>query len=68
MNERSDNLSFLDALTVFSVILQVVGYQNDISQSSNNDLMRELQNQDKKYFEKIIENQKEILKKLAELG
>ena len=45
-----------------------MGYQNDISQSSNDDLMRELHRQDKEYLDKIIENQNKILEKLAKLG
>ena len=63
-----NNLDFLDMLTILSVALQIMGYQNDMSQSSNNDLMRELQRQDKAYLEKIIENQNKILEKLADLG
>ena len=63
-----NNLDFLDMLTILSVILQIMGYQNDMSQSSNDDLMRELQRQDKAYLDKIIENQNKILEKLAELG
>ena len=63
-----NNLDFLDVLTVLSVMLQIMGYQNDMSQSSNDDLMRELQRQDKAYLEKIIENQNKILEKLADLG
>lgn len=63
-----NNLDFLDVLTILSVILQIMGYQNDMSQSSNDDLMRELQRQDKAYLEKIIENQNKILEKLADLG
>ena len=67
-NNNGNNLDFLDMLTILSVILQIMGYQNDMSQSSNNDLMRELQRQDKAYLEKIIENQNKILEKLAKLG
>ena len=63
-----NNLDFLDVLTILSVALQIMGYQNDMSQSSNDDLMRELQRQDKAYLEKIIENQNKILEKLADLG
>ena len=63
-----NNLDFLDMLTILSVMLQMMGYQNDMSQSSNDDLMMELQRQDKAYLEKIIENQNKILKKLADLG
>ena len=62
-----NNLDFLDVLTILSVALQIMGYQNDMSQSSNDDLMRELQRQDKAYLEKIIENQTKILEKLADL-
>ena len=62
-----NNLNFLDVLTILSVILQIMGYRNDMSQSSNDDLMRELQRQDKAYLEKIIENENKILEKLADL-
>ena len=68
MNSNGNNLNFLDVLTILSVALQIMGYQNDMSQSSNDDLMRELQRQDKAYLEKIIENQNKILEKLADLG
>ena len=67
MNGNGNNLDFLDVLTILSVILQIMGYQNDMSKSSNDDLMRELQRQDKAYLEKIIENQNKILEKLADL-
>ena len=63
-----NNLDFLDMLTILSVALQIMGYRNDMSQSSNDDLMKELQRQDKAYLEKIIENQNKILEKLADLG
>ena len=56
-----NNLDFLDVLTILSVMLQIMGYQNDMSQSSNDDLMKELQRQDKAYLEKIIENENKIL-------
>ena len=64
---NGNNLNFLDVLTILSVALQIMGYQNDMSQSSNDDLMRELQRQDKAYLEKIIENENKILEKLADL-
>ena len=68
MDRRNDNLSFLDMLTVFSAMLQMQNYQTDLRSASNDDLMRELQKQDKAYLEKIIENQNKILEKLADLG
>ena len=67
MSSNGNNLDFLDVLTILSVALQIMGYQNDMSQSSNDDLMRELQRQDKAYLEKIIESQNKILEKLADL-
>ena len=63
-----NNLDLLDMLTILSVALQIMGYQNDMSQSSNDDLMKELQRQDKAYLEKIIENENKILEKLADLS
>ena len=66
-NNNINNLDFLDVLTILSVALQIMGYQNDMSQSSNDDLMNELQRQDKAYLEKIIENENKILEKLADL-
>ena len=68
MNGNGNNLDFLDVLTILSVALQIMGYQNDMSQSSNDDLMRELQRQDKAYLEKIIETENKRLEKLADLG
>ena len=68
MNNSGNNLDFLDVLTILSVALQIMGYRNDMSQSSNDDLMRELQRQDKAYLEQIVESQNKILEKLADLG
>ena len=62
-----NNLDFLDMLTILYVMLQIMGCQNDMSQSSNDDLMKELQRRDKAYLEKIIENKNKILEKLADL-
>ena len=67
MNSNRNSFEFLDLLTILSLVMQIMGYQNDISQSSNDDLMRELQRQDKAYLEKIIDNQNKILEKLADL-
>ena len=67
MNSNGNGFEFLDLLTILSLVLQIMGYQNDISQSSNDDLMRELQRQNKAYLDKILETQKEILEKLAKL-
>lgn len=60
--------SFIDMLTMFDTLLQMADFQMNVQQSSNDDIMRELEHQNKDYLEKIIANQEEILKKLAELG
>ena len=67
MNGGGNNLSFLDFLTIFSVGLQVSGYEQNLKQASTDDLMRELQKQDRGYLERIIDNQKEIMKILSDL-
>ena len=41
-------------------------YQADLKSASNDDLMRELQRQDREYFEQIIENQNRILSILSQ--
>lgn len=68
MGNDFEGFGFLDILTIFSVMLQIKGYQSDIRQVSNDDLMKELVKQDREYLGKILENQKLILSKLAELG
>lgn len=67
MNNRNDNLNFLDMLTIFSVMLQMQNYQSELRSASNDDLMAELQKQDKAYFEKIIENENKILSILSQI-
>lgn len=60
--------SFIDILTMFDTFLQVADFQMNVQQSSNDDIMRELQHQNKAYLEKIIKNQEEILSKLANIS
>lgn len=68
MNDNYNNLDFLDFLTIFSVALQVMTYDQTMKQTSTDDIMKELQKQDREYMEKIIEQNDEILNKLAKLG
>lgn len=60
--------SFIDMLTMFDTFLQMADFQMNVQQSSNDDIMLALEHQNKSYLEKIIANQEEILKKLAEIG
>lgn len=46
---------------VASLLLQVISLQILLRDYNNSDLMRELQKQNSQYFEKIIEQNKEIL-------
>ena len=53
-------------LDVTSLILQLYSVILLLQDYNNRDLMQELQNQDIKYLEKILQNQEEILKILKE--
>lgn len=64
MNNKE--LTALDLLNLLGVFLQALNYQSDLSQESNSDLARHLQEQDKKYLERILENQKKIISMLEE--
>lgn len=61
-----NNNGFLDMLTVFSVFLQMEVYEQTQRQATTDDPMRELQKQEREYFEKIIENQNRILSILSQ--
>lgn len=61
----NDNL--MDALSILSIILQLQIMEEQKYQSDNDDIMEELQRQDKIYFERIISNQKVIIEKLNKL-
>lgn len=65
---QNGNYDFFDILALLSVGLQLQVYEETKRQATTDDLMKELQKQDREYFEKIIENQNLILEKLAELG
>lgn len=65
---RNNQWSFIDMLTMFDTFLQMADFQMNVQQSSNDDIMRALEHQNKEYLEKIIKNQEEILSKLADLG
>lgn len=62
----NQELTALDLLNLFGVFLQALNYQSDLSQESNADLAKHLQEQDKKYLERILENQNRIISMLEE--
>ena len=65
---QNGNYDLFDILALLSISLQLQVYEETKRQATTDDLMKELQKQDREYFEKIIENQNLILEKLAELG
>lgn len=61
-----NELTTLDMLNLFGVFLQVMNYESDLSQASNADIAKHLQEQDQKYLDKIIANQNRIISMLEE--
>lgn len=64
---QNNNLNYLDIISILSLALQFSNYQNDIKSATTDDLMAELQKQDREYFKQIIENQNKILSILSRL-
>lgn len=61
------NQDFFNRLTVSDFLMQFITMLWVMEDSSNNDLMHELQKQNKEYLEKIIRNQNEIMSILSRL-
>lgn len=61
LQQNNQNPSKYDLMVGF---LQVFDLLLNLSQTSNDEIMKELQHQNKDYFEKIIANQEEILNRL----
>lgn len=67
MSDNSKQLSWLDLLNVLSMILQVESYEQNLRQTSNDDLLNELQKQDQEYLGKILDNQNKIINLLNDI-
>jgi hypothetical protein len=61
------NLGGLDGLNAYANILQIASYQELLNQANNDDIMTELQHQNKEFLEQILVNQAEILNRLERL-
>ncbi len=61
----NDNQDFYNRITISDFLLQLITMYWVVQDASNNDLMQELQRQDREYLDKIIENQKKILSILS---
>ena len=57
----------LENLNTFANLVQIASYQELLEQANNDDLMEELQHQNKAYLEEILNMQKEILTRLERL-
>lgn len=62
-----DNQEFYNRMNISSFLLEIMTVLMVMADATNNDLMNELQKQDREYLEKIIQNQELILDKLAKL-
>ena len=62
-----NNPNFYNQLTLLDTFLQIMTMVMVSEDATNNDLMSELQKQNREYLEKIIENQNQILSMLSEL-
>lgn len=62
---RNTNDIFMDLLTVYSVMLQLQNVESDKQSVHNEDILSELQKQDKEYLERINEKLDLLLAKLG---
>lgn len=60
MNEQQQ-FDFLDIITILSFSMQLLNQQNISKQITNDDVMRELRNQDSKYLQVIIDQNNKII-------
>lgn len=58
------NADMFFTLSVLSDLLQISSYSMNVEQLSNDEIMRELKEQNNAYLDKIISNQQEIIDKL----
>lgn len=62
----ANNQDYFNRLTVLDTLLQIITMVMVSGDASNNDLMNELQRQNREYLQQILENQKEILEYLKQ--
>ena len=57
----------LENLNTFANLVQIASYRELLVQANNDDLMEELQHQNKAYLEQILNMQRQILNELKRL-
>lgn len=58
---QKKELDFLDILTILSFVLQLQNNEELQKQSSNDDIMQELDKQDNRFFQTIIDQNNQII-------
>lgn len=67
LHGEEGQLGFLDILAMVGFCIQIMNMEKNAKQLSNDDIMEELQRQDRKYLETIIDNQNKIMSMLEKL-
>ena len=67
MNNNGNNNSLLDTLGALGDLLGILKYIENLQQTKNDVIMKELRKQDSVYFKQILENQIRIEEKLDKL-
>ena len=57
----------LENLNTFANLVQIASYQELLEQANNDDIMTELDRQNKVFLEQILKNQAEIISRLERL-
>lgn len=57
----------LENLNTFANLVQIASYQELLEQANNDDIMTELQHQNKEFLEQILNNQKTIIELLERI-
>lgn len=61
---NNNNLETLDILSIISFCISIFNLENNLKQTSNDELLKELKLQDTDYLQKIISQNEEIIKLL----
>lgn len=67
MNNHGNNNSLLGTLGALGDLLGILNYIENLQQTKNDVIMKELRKQDSIYFKQILENQARIEEKLDKL-
>lgn len=66
-NDNNLNIDILDAISLTSFVIQIFTLLQNFKQASNDKILKELKFQDNDIFEKIINNQITIMRKLESI-